>query len=266
MRFAIGLVVALGLALSPVASAAGKCDRLIATGDEHNPPFLWRDPAQPDRLIGANADLLAHIADSLELKLVMLHTGDAARAYEEVRDGRVDLLVDATLLSERLQALDYVHPSLADLDYMPWVRQDETFYYAGREHLAGRKGVRVAGELGRQFDEFARGYLSLGVASDQQSALQDLAAARVDYVLLERHSAIAHAAPLGLLETLEILEPPVLSQGMHLALSHNSACNDAWLRGQLAVKMTELRAAGIAQKLLNENLERWLEQAKVATE
>ena len=63
------------------------------------------------------------------------------------------------------------------------------------------------------------------------------------------------------------LEPPISSEGLYLTLSHNSACNDPWLRGQLAKKMTELVAAGVPETLLQRNLERWkaLQMQPVAT-
>ena len=52
-----------GLLLMPmVAGAAGKCERLVATGNPEYPPYLWRDPQNPQQLIGANADLLQHLS------------------------------------------------------------------------------------------------------------------------------------------------------------------------------------------------------------
>ncbi|HAQ73204.1 MAG TPA: amino acid ABC transporter substrate-binding protein, partial [Pseudomonas sp.] len=62
------------------------------------------------------------------------------------------------------------------------------------------------------------------------------------------------------LDEVQRLEPPVASREMHLAVAHDSACNDPWLRGQLAIKMTELRAAGVPRQLLSENLLRWRDQ------
>ena len=64
----------------------------------------------------------------------------------------------------------------------------------------------------------------------------------------------------GDLESLETLEPPISSEGLYLTLAHDSACNDPWLRGQLAKKMTELTAAGLPETLLQRNLERWKAQ------
>lgn len=34
-----------------LAAAAGSCERLVATGNPEYPPYLWRDPQDPKRLI-----------------------------------------------------------------------------------------------------------------------------------------------------------------------------------------------------------------------
>lgn len=254
-------LLALLLATPLVAGAAGKCDRLIATGAADNPPFLWRDPANPKRLIGANADLLKQISDTLGVKLEVLYTGDAKKAREEVSSGRVDLLLDATLSIKQLETLDYIHPAITSLQTFPWVRMQPDFIYAGQLDLVGKKGVAVAGSrFVSDFETFAKGNLKLGSTPDFTQGVQDLLAGKVDYLLHERYSAVALAGKTGTLDQLLRLEPAVSTRGMYLAVAHDSACNDAWLRGRLAVEMTRLRAAGVPQQLLQSNLERWAQQ------
>lgn len=246
--------LALLLATPLTVFAVGKCDRVIATGAADNPPFLWRDPENPKRLMGANADLLKAITDSLGLKLEMLYTGGPDKALEEVRSGRVDLLLDATLGVEKLAALDFVHPPIAPLQTVAWVRHEPGFLYAGRGDLAGLRGLVVKG------DSFTDAALQLRSAPDLAQATRSLLKREADYVLHERYSAVARLGKQGLLEEVQRLEPPVASREMHLAIAHDSACNDPWLRGQLAIKMTELRAADVPQQLLSENLLRWRDQ------
>jgi len=48
--------------------------------------------------------------------------------------------------------------------------------------------------------------------------------------------------------------------GLYLALSFNSACNDSWLRGQLAKKMTESAASDLSGEAVTRNLELWKAQ------
>ncbi len=254
----LALLLATPLAAS---AAAAKCDRLIATGGADNPPFLWRDPQNPKRLVGANADLLKRIADSLDLKLELLYTGDADKALEEVRSGRVDVLADAVLGVQELAHLDFIHPSITALQMSAWVRNEPGFLYSSREELIGRSGTYVATtRFDQTFQAYAKDHLRLRSAPSLGDAVQSLLAGTTDYVLYERYSAVAQAGSQGLLDEIQRLEPPVSTRGMHFAVAHDSACNGPWLRGQLAIKMTQLRAAGLPQQLLAENLERWKQQ------
>ncbi|MBF6623892.1 MAG: ABC transporter substrate-binding protein [Pseudomonas stutzeri] len=256
-------LIVLSLAAPLAASAAvGKCERLIATGGADNPPFLWRDPQNPKRLIGANADLLKKITDSLDLKLEVLYAGDAGKASEEVRSGRMDLLVDAGLNVQTLEHLDVVHPAITSLQLVAWVRHEPGFLYASREDLHGRSGAYVATmSTGEAFDHYAKNNLRLRSATGLTESVQQLLGGKLDYVLHERYNAVARLNSQGLLDDVLRLEPPVAERSMHFAIAHDSACNSPWLRGQLAVKMTELRAAGVEEQLLAENLERWKQQS-----
>ena len=252
------------MALAPsvaLAAKAGKCERLIATGNPEYPPYLWRDPLSPQHLIGANADLLALIGEQLGVKIEIIYTGPWSRAQDEVRTGRVDLLAGAFLTLARLDHMDYVHPAFFNTPSVVWIRKGQGFPYSGWEDLRGRTGgILVHNSFGQQFDSFAKSNLSLEEVPSLIQAFQKLLLGRTDYVINERYPGVALATTQGMMENLETLEPPVSSEGLYLTLSHDSACNDPWLRGQLAKKMTELTAAGLPETLLQHNLERWKAQ------
>lgn len=248
--------------LTPVLGmAAGKCERLVATGNPEYPPYLWRDPQNPQKLIGANADLLQQIGEQIGVEIEVMHTGPWSRAQDEVRTGRVDLLAGAFLTLPRLESMDYVHPAFYITPSMVWVRKGQEFPYSGWEDLRGRVGgTLVNNSFGQQFDAFAKANLTLESVPSLTQAFQKLLLGRTEYVLYERYPGVALANTLGLMEDLQALEPPISSEGLFLTLSHNSACNDPWLRGQLAKKMTELTATGLPETLLQRNLERWKSQ------
>ncbi len=73
------------------------------------------------------------------------------------------------------------------------------------------------------------------------------------------------AQALGMANDLKAYPQPVDQPGLFLAISHNSACNDPWLRGQLAKKMTELPASGLTEAALQRNLERWKAQLQTVS-
>src|SRR3989344_2117495 len=88
--------------------AAGKCERLVATGNPEYPPYLWRDPNNPKLLIGANADLLKQLGTELGVNIDVIYTGPWSRAQDEARTGRVDMIAGAFLTTPRLEVMDYI--------------------------------------------------------------------------------------------------------------------------------------------------------------
>lgn len=254
--------VLLGLSLLPTLSiAAGKCERLVVTGSPDAPPYLWRDPQDPTHLIGANADVLQQVAKELGLKVDLLYGGKRSLALEEVRSGRMDMLVDAPLSVSELETLDYIHPALMQADYRVWTRVDSPLVYTHAADLHGYKGaVSERARLSPEFEAFASEHLTLERLPTVTPALQKLLLGEVDYVLAGRYSGMAMAQTLGMSKDLLARELPIDQPGLFLAISHNSACNDPWLRGQLAKKMTELAASGLTEAALQRNIERWKTQ------
>jgi ABC-type amino acid transport substrate-binding protein len=91
-------------------SAAAPCERLVATGDAQSPPYLWRDPVHPRQLLGANADLLKQLSRELGVQIKLLDSGSWLDAQQEVRSGRIDLLVGAFLDLSGHEQFDFVQP------------------------------------------------------------------------------------------------------------------------------------------------------------
>ncbi|WP_256680112.1 substrate-binding periplasmic protein [Pseudomonas sp. Marseille-P9899] len=252
----------LGLACLPsMAMAVGKCERLVVTGSPDAPPYSWRDPQDPRHLIGANVELLQHIGSELGLKVEVLYAGKRSDAQAEVRSGRMDLLVDAPLAVAELTALDYIHPPVLQNEYLVWTRHDAALAYENLADLHQHQGaISEKARLTPEFEAFSKTELKLTRVPNLTQAFQKLLLGQVDYVLAGRYAGMAMAQSLGMANDLIARGLPLDRPGLYLALSHNSACNDAWLRGQLAKKLTELPASGVAQEVLQRNIERWQAQ------
>ncbi|MEZ1319462.1 transporter substrate-binding domain-containing protein [Pseudomonas fluorescens] len=252
----------LGLTLLPGLSvAAGKCERLVVTGSPDAPPYLWQDPQDPKHLIGASADLLQQVAGELGIKVELLYAGKRAQALEEVRSGRMDMLADAPLTINELQSLDYIHPPLLENDYLVWTRKGSSLVYNQAQDLHGHPGaLSEKSRVTSEFALFAEQHLALVRTANLTQAFQKLLLGEVEYVVAGRYSGMAVAQTLSMANDLVAHPQPVDKPGLFLAVSHNSACNDPWLRGQLAKKMTELPASGLTQAALLRNIERWKNQ------
>ncbi|WP_046269435.1 substrate-binding periplasmic protein [Pseudomonas syringae] len=249
------------IALPTLAFAAGKCERLIVTGSPDAPPYLWRDPQDPRHLMGANADLLTQAAGELGIKIEFLYGGKRSQALEEVRTGRMDLLADAPLNAAQLEALDYIHPPIVQNEIMVWTRHDHSVPFNAVSELQGHPGaMSEKTRLTPSFDALARQNLTLERVSALTPAFQKLALGEVDYVLAGRYAGMVMVQTLGLSKDLIAQPLSVDTPGFYLALSFNSACNEPWLRGQLAKKMTESAASGLAGDVIRHNLELWKAQ------
>ncbi|MCW8276759.1 transporter substrate-binding domain-containing protein [Pseudomonas sp. PCH199] len=264
LRRVCGWSMLVGLALLPgFSNAAGKCERLIVTGSPDAPPYLWQDPQNPKHLIGASADLLQQVAGELGIKVELLYAGKRFQALDEVRSGRMDMLADASLTVSEFDFLDYIHPPLLENDYLVWTRKDSPLVYNDVQDLHGHSGaVSEKSRLTSAFGTFAEQHLTLTRTSNLTQAFQKLLLGEVEYVLAGRYSGMAMAQTLGMANDLIVRGQPVDKPGLYLAVSHNSACNDPWLRGQLAKKMTELPASGLTEAVLQRNIERWDTQQK----
>lgn len=246
-------------ALAANAEAAPGCEKLIATGNPDYPPYLWRDPANPRKLIGADADLLKQIGKQIGVKIEVLYAGTQAEAEEDVRSGRADLLLTTPMSMTQLEQMDYVHPAVRYSYTRVWMQKARAFPYVGLDDLLGRSGeLAISTASSPAFESFATQSLLLQRTPVLAKAFQKLLLGRIDYVLAERYPGQLVADQLGMTAQLDASGPAVSSTGLYLALSHNSACNDVELRGQLARKMTELVDSGVPETLLNSNMQRWL--------
>lgn len=262
LRRVYGWSLLLCLTVLPAPSvAAGKCERLVVTGSPDAPPYLWQDPQNPKQLIGASADLLQQVAGELGIKVELLYAGKRSQAQDEVRSGRMDMLADASLTVSELDTLDYIHPPLLENDYLVWTRKDSTLIYNEAQDLRGHPGaLSEKSRMTPAFGVFAEQQLTLARTANLTQAFQKLLLGEVEYVLAGRYSGMAAAQTLNLANDLIARPQPIDKPGLFLAVSHNSACNDPWLRGQLAKKMTELPASGLTEAVLQRNIERWKAQ------
>lgn len=247
--------------LPAVVLAQEACQRFTATGNPEYPPYLWRDPQNPQQLIGANADLLKYLGKQLGLEIEVVYGGPWSRAQEEVRTGRIDLLAGYFLTEARQQLMDFISPAFLHTPSVVWVRQQGAFAYHQWADLQGRKGgTLVNNSHGQQFDDYAKANLTLEAVPSAKQAFEKLLRGRSDYVIFEQFPGMALAQTLGMQDRLQVLDPPVSSEGLYLALSHHSPCNQPKLREDFAREMNQIVSGALPAQLLRQNLERWHQQ------
>lgn len=249
------------LLMLPAVALAGRCERLVATGVADQPPYLWSDPDRPGRLIGASADLLEELGKVLDLKIELIPAGVGSQAEAEVASGRIDLLLNAVPNAPRRQMLDFVGPAPFVLSESVWVRADRAFAYGGWNDLYGHLGAALGSDrLIRAFDVLSSAYLPQEAVPGLSEGLRQLQRGEVAYLLHETLATRVAVERLGMAGEVRAFEPPIVSEGLYLAVGRDSACNGPELRARLAAGLDELIARGVPEHLLQRNLERWKAQ------
>ncbi len=257
-----------GFLLLPLMNvdAAGKCDRLVVTGSPDAPPYLWRNPQDPKHLMGANADLLKEAAAQMGIKVELLFAGKRSQALEEVRTGRMDMLADTPLSTAELESLDFIHPPITHNEILVWTRVGHPQPFNSLADLQGHPGaISEKAGVTATFDRAIHEYLTVERQTSLTQAFQKLMSRQVEYVLAGRYAGMVLIQSLSMAKDVQAQPLPLDQPGLYLALSFNSACNDAWLRGQFAKKMTELAASGRSNEAMTRNLELWKAQLQQPT-
>jgi len=258
-----GLFLALFLGLiASFSTAAESCKGLIATGNPEYPPYLWRDPEDETRLIGANADLMQLLAKELGLSIETKYVGTWARVQEEAKLGRIDLIAGAFFTLPRLEYMDYFHPAFRETKSVIWTRSNLTMSYKKWADLIGKRGVTVINNsFGEGFDSYAKESLKISTVPSLEQALKMLTLSRADYLIYEEDPGLAFAAKMNI-TGIKTISPAISNESLHLTLSHKSACNSAELRGKIAKAIYKLTKENAMNKLIENNIQLWRKQAK----
>lgn len=242
------------------APAAPGCTQLVASGNPEYPPYLWRSPSDPQRLIGANAELMQWLSREVGIPIDTRYVGPWGRVQEEMRAGRIDLLAGAFFTLPRTEYMDYFHPAFRDTRTVVWTRSDRSVPYKRWSDLRSHQGVTVINNsFGVDFDQFARQSLKITQVATIEQAIQMLQRGRADYMIYEDSPAEAYAARIEGV-SLQPLAPAVANEGLHLTLSHRSRCNTPELRGRLTRALYKLAQERAMGRFVEQGIQLWRRQ------
>ena len=257
------VVAAVLCALAPVQGAVAQvCTKLVATGNPEYSPYLWRDPDDESKLIGANADLMQLLSKEIGVPIEVKYMGPWSRVQELARAGRIDLIAGAFFTNARLDYMDYFHPAFRGTRTVIWTHPSKTFNYRTWSDLRERKGLTVVNNsFGEEFDAYAKKSLSIATVATLEQALQMLVLSRTDYVIYEEDPGMAFAAKLNI-SGLKTAPVAVSTENLFLTFSHKSPCNTGELRGRIAKAIQVLSKENVMKTLIDSNIQLWRKQNK----
>jgi len=253
----------LGLGLiAPPASAADGCTQLAASGNPEYPPYLWRDPDNENKLIGANAELMQWLAREIGIPIDVQYSGPWGRVQEETRLGHLDLIAGAFFTLPRTEYMDYFQPAFHETRSVLWTRGDnQALKFRRWSDLVGLQGVTVINNsFGEEFDRYAKDKLRINQVASLEQAIQIVQNGRADYLVYEDSPGQAFLARRNIADV-KMLAEPVARENLYLTLSHRSACNTPELRGRLARALYKLsRDKSVMTGFVERAIQLWRKQ------
>jgi polar amino acid transport system substrate-binding protein len=249
--------------LMPAASDANPekaCTHMVASGNPEFPPYLWRDPNDPGRLIGANADFMQLLSREIGIPIETRYIGPWARVQEETRLGHEDLIVGAFLTMPRLHYMDYVYPPIRTTPSAIWTREKSRVDYQSWPDLRRFVGVTVIHDsFGQDFDSYAGRALKIDTVASVTQAIKMLQAGRADYLIYEQEPIRLYVEQMGV-RGIKELSTPLSEENLFLTISYQSPCNTGPMRARLAEAMIKLTQSGVMDALLRKNAMLWQAQ------
>ncbi|GBC59392.1 amino acid ABC transporter substrate-binding pro tein [Desulfonema ishimotonii] len=255
------MLIGMFIVLFSSMACGADCVRITATGNAEYPPILWRDKAEPQKLVGVSIELLQQAFGDLGITVEGKYVGNWARAQSTARDGSVDMLAGAFITEERKTYMDYVTPPFMMTPSVIFVMKGQAFPFSSWEDLVGLKGgTLINNSFGEKFDRFAAEKLSIeGVASIEQ-AFRKMAAGRNRYVVYERYQGLAISEVTGFRDKIEYLPNSVINEGLYFTFSKKSTCNTPDLRAHLARKVRKFTEQKLPDVLVGKYLKIWKAQ------
>lgn len=259
---AFGLLLAAPL---PAQAAVDGCVRLVASGNPEYPPYLWRDPDDDSRLIGANAELMQWLAKEIGVAIDLTYSGPWGRVQEETRLGHVDLIAGAFFTLPRTEYMDYFHPAFQETRSVLWVRSSAQINFRRWSDLTTLRGVTVINNsFGEDFDHYAKDKLQINQVASLEQAIQILRNGRSDFLVYEDSPGQAFLARRAIGDV-KMLAEPVARENLYLTLSHRSACNTPEVRGRIARALYKLARDKTMGGFVERGIQLWRKQSSSAT-
>ncbi|MDY0249941.1 MAG: transporter substrate-binding domain-containing protein [Pseudomonas sp.] len=234
------------------------CTTLMAVVHSHAEPYDWQAP-DTGAQHGLSVDFLQALAKQTQLTIKNIATKNTEKALREVRSGRVDLIIGVHNQPEQDARLDYLYPAYAQQNYSIWLRAGEQVSLKQWPQLSGLRGVRALDS--KKLPDFDTQVQLLAwpmrSVQDNKTATQEVLQGQADYLIAEQNRQQLYLQEGNLSDFFEVIEPPVATHQLFVALSKDSACNDLDMRNKLSKALLELTKSALAQNRLNAVMQQW---------
>lgn len=227
-------------------------NEVTVTGHPDYPPIIWESRGT---LKGASVKLVRSALKNLGYTAKFVPVGTWGRAQEEVKIGRIDILLPPykTLKREKI----YIYPEKPFLTDKTAIltKKGRVITFKKFRDLKKYQGVAIVNDsFGDAFDNADKEHRILKRLTRTEQCLQFVLRGRADYLIAGQNAALAVISRLKLEDEFDIQKQLIIETGMYTAISKKSAYNTKSFKEKFFKEMSRLVEEKIHDKAINDAL------------
>ena len=230
------------------------------TGHPDYPPVVWAAKGG-EELHGVAVELMELAFSELGVKVKTFNSGTWGRAQEEVKEGRIDILLPPYQNAERLLVYEYFKNPILKDETVIFVKKGKAFSFKKFEDLVGKSGVTIIDDsFGNEFDKFMKEKLKIERLAKTEQCFEFLAKDRAQYMIAGLNAGLAVAKKNGVEKNFEILPKRVVMTGMFAPISKKSEWNHPAIHKFINTRIAAYAKSGLVKKLENKYWEAYAKE------
>lgn len=216
------LLMPVGQAQVSIAQKKSSDDFITVTGHPDYSPVSFQNK-NLNTIEGIAVERLRRAVERMGFKLKSVYTGTWARAQEEVKLGRIDILLPPYKTDERLDWLHFQKMPFMMDETAVFVRKNKNIKFSELNDLLKYRGVAIINDsFGDEFDQFDREKLKLKRLASTEQCFRFLLKDRADFLVAGLHAGNRMLELMREKNNFIILPRRVIVTGMYAGVSKKS--------------------------------------------
>lgn len=235
---------------------------ITITGHPDYPPVMWINK-ETKEFQGIAIEMMQMIFKEIDVKANFLNVDTWARAQEEVKNGKIDMLLPPYKTQERLPFYSYATDPFMQDETVVFVKKGNEFKFEMFQDLLKYPGVAIINDsFGSDFDKFELIHKNITRLPTTSQCFRFVDKGRSRYVIAGLNSGMAALAELHWEDRFVALPKRIITTGMYAPISLRSKWNTPEVNNYLNKKFDEYNRKGIVKKLEKKYLELFRQENK----
>ncbi len=224
------------------------------TGHPDYPPVIWAQKGNK-KLGGVSVELIETIFKEIDVKVEFINVETWGRAQEEVKAGRIDMLLPPYKTDDRLALYNYSSEAFMMDETVVFVKKGKEFKFENFQDLLKYPGVAIINDsFGNKFDEFDKTNTNITRLPTTEQCFRFVDKNRARYVIAGLNSGMAAITKLQWEGKFVALPKRIIVTGLYAPISLKSQWNIPEINSFLKKKFAEYNQGNAIKELEKKHL------------